>query len=257
MVGRHSQIIRRRRGDTLGLFAVHSHTSSRNKTVVGSSSALINTGASQAINETAKFRRTIGQTWVTSITPLIHLIVETVLTTSGTTAVHTVIDRIHDANYASLNVLTAVRLTTGNSLIQSIGTCRLKLSRHRHTGDAGFVCKPVNTVLAPALRHKRCATLRVSNSIIKECITDVQTTGCAKVATRGATRSTVWTIGERRICTHEGNASKRHQRGSSNGLPSTLELVTLVTHVISLSVVGGQDSHLGSTLSAMRSTLSR
>ena len=241
MIGGHRQVIGRRRGDTLRLFAVHSHTGGRDKPIVGSSRTLISTDSSQITNEAAKFRRTVGKTGVTCVTPFRYLIVEVLLTTSSATTVHTVINGIHDADHTSLNVLTASSLTTGNSLIQSLGTRRLQLVCHRSTGDTSFACEPVNTVLAPALRNRSSAALRVRNSIIEKCIADVKATRCAQVTARCTTGTAIRTICECRVRTQERCASKRSQRKGRHGLAACpgacARLVVMRSHRTSLSVV--------------------
>ena len=237
VISGHRQIIGRRRGDTLRLFAVHSHTGSRDKPVVSSSRTLISTGSSQITNEAAKFRRTVGKTGVTCVTPFRYLVVEVLLTTSSATTVHIVINGIHDADHTGLNILTTRSLTTGNSLIQSLGTRCLQLVRHGGTGDTGLACEPIDTVLTPALGNRSGPTLRVRNSIVEECIADIKTASSAQVATRSATRTTIRAIRERRVhtCAQKSCTSERHQRSGRHGL-ATLVLSRTRSHRTSLSL---------------------
>ena len=243
MIGGHSQIIRRRRrrsGDAHRLFAVDGHTGSTDIrrtvgfAVIGQTRRLVDTGLSEVIDETCDLNRTVVHAGVPARTPFFDLIVEMLRTTRSRATVVAVVGGVHDADHAGRDVRSACRLATSDSLVQSLATRDLELALHMGTGDTSLVHKPVDAVLAPALGNNRLATLRVGNSVIEEHVANVKVACGTQVATSGTTGTAV--ISERGICTHEGSASKRHQRGSSNSL-ATLVLSRTRSHRTSLSVV--------------------
>ena len=243
MIGGHSQIIRRRRGrsgDAHRLFAVDGHTGGTDirltvgVAIVRQTRRLTDTGLSEVVDKTCDLSRTVVHAGVTVRTPFFGLIVEILRTTRSSATVVAVVGGIHDADHAGRDVRAACRLATSDSLVQSLATRDLELALHIGTGDTSLVHKPVDRVLAPALGNKRLATLRVRHRVIEERVADAQIASGTQVATSGTTGTAV--ISERGICTHEGSASKRHQRGSSNSL-ATLVLSRTRSHRTSLSVV--------------------
>ena len=243
MVGGHSQIIRRRRrrsGDAHRLFAVNGHTGSADIrltvsiAIVGETRRLTNTGLSEVVDETCDLSRTVVHAGVTVRTPFFGFIVEILCAARSSATVVAVVGGIHDADHAGRDIRATSGLTTGNSLVQSLATRDLELVGHVRTRDTGLVHKPVDTVLSPSLGNKRLATLRIRHSVIEERVADAQVARRTQVATGSTTRTAV--ISERGVRTHEGSASKRHQRGSSNSL-ATLVLSRTRIHRTSLSVV--------------------
>ena len=243
MVGRHSQVIRRRRGrsgDTHRLFAVDGHTGSRDirltvgVAVIGQTRSLADTGLSKVVDKTCDLSRTVVHAGVTVAAPFFGLVVEILRTTRSSATVVAVVGGIHNADHACRDVRSACRLATSDSLVQSLTTRGLELVGHMGTSDTGLVHEPVDAVLSPSLGNKSLATLRVGNSVIEERVADTKVACGTQVATSGTTGTAV--ISERGICTHEGSASKRHQRGSSNSL-ATLVLSRTRSHRTSLSVV--------------------
>ena len=245
MIGGHRQIIRRRRrrsGDAHRLFAVHRDTGSTDirltvgVAIVGQTRRLADTGLSEVVDETCDLSRTVVHAGVTVAAPFFGLIVEILRTTRSSATVVAVVGGIHNADHTGRDVRAACRLATSDSLVQSLATRSLELVGHMGTSDTGLVHEPVDAVLSPSLGNKSLATPRVGNSVIEERVTDAKITCRAQVATGSTARAAVWAIGERRICTHEGSTSKRHQRGSSNSL-AALVLSRTRSHRTSLSIV--------------------
>ena len=240
MIGGHSQIIRRRSGDAHRLFAVDGHTGSTDirltvgVAVIGQTRRLANTGLREVVDETCDLNRTVVHAGVAIGTPFLGLVVEVLRRARSSTTVVAVVGGIHDADHTSRDVGSTSSLATRDSLVQSLATRGLELVGHVGTGDTSLAHEPVNTVLAPALRDQSLTTLGVRHSVIEERVADTQIACGTQVATGGATGTTV--ISERGVCTHEGSASKRHQRGSSNSL-ATLVLSRTRSHRTSLSVV--------------------